>query len=166
MADDPLLTRELEIEEATEAILRAIARFSWATRREAARRAFARIEREQKRREEAAQHANAVGPSPLIAAGIALGAVGVAAGVLAAAGLAQTVAVARRSYSERLVELLREHPGSPIGDLAEKIYGDRSESGRAKVRALLAQLREYGRVERAGPGHWVVVEPGARKGPA
>ena len=44
-----------------------------------------------------------------------------------------------------------------IGDLAEHVYGDRTETDRNKVRSLLAALKKRGIVRNTGTGQWEVI---------
>ena len=62
--------------------------------------------------------------------------------------------VMKRSRSERIVELLKESPQRSISEITAIIYGECTKSTRAKVRALLSQLKRFKRVRNVSPGHW------------
>jgi hypothetical protein len=70
-------------------------------------------------------------------------------------GSATHGAVAGRT--DTLIATLSTRPGMPIVDLASTVYGDSSDTSRAKTRSLLAALKNQGRVRSVAAGQWEVV---------
>jgi hypothetical protein len=93
--------------------------------------------------------------STSLMAGMGIGAV---ATLLGAVGLGHYMKIRERSRSDRLVTLLRAHPGRPIGELAAELYGEDTQANRSKVRALLAQLGRLGKLRNVGSGRWEAID--------
>lgn len=70
---------------------------------------------------------------------------------------AETMGVEAPGRTDTLLRLLTEQPGTSIGALATRVYGDAGESSRNKVRSLLASLKKRGIVKNVGTGEWEVV---------
>jgi hypothetical protein len=101
-------------------------------------------------------HAEALRAAGDVGARVLAGAI---AEALAAAGVSPRMGIKPATRSDRLVALLAAEPGRPIGALARDVYGADSEHDRARVRALLSQLRRQGRVRRTEPARWEAAEP-------
>ena len=59
------------------------------------------------------------------------------------------------SKKQAIYEALKARPRQPIANVAELIYGDREATH--KVRAILWQLKNDGRVNNPEPGQWEVI---------
>lgn len=60
--------------------------------------------------------------------------------------------------TETLIEVLQEHPGMPIREIAVKVYGSDSKRDQHQVRALLTALKGRKRVTNTSPGKWELVK--------
>lgn len=122
----------------------------------------------QRRPSEHVQHCNHCGAATIVAnpveapeppgAGVGGAALlAVITGMLVAAGLAHLFQVTQRPLSDRLVAMLRDQPGRPIGQLARELYGSDSEADRNRTRALLAQLGRLRKIRNISPGRWEAI---------
>ena len=57
------------------------------------------------------------------------------------------------------MDYLTKKPRAPIADIAESMYGSRSEAAQGKVRNILLSLKVTGQVANVALGQWEVTSP-------